>query len=145
MNIEALRLVVTEEEANTLLIENFPKDAGVEDLRIAFAPNGIQVRGKYPTMLLHISFETSWTVTVSEGLLAARLSDIRVSGLPAGKLRGVLLGMLADTLTQNPGVTVQGDVVQVDLNAALKAKEVPVSIRLTGVHCTTGKLVVEAG
>jgi hypothetical protein len=145
MDIEALRLVVSEEEVNTLLTQNLPRDSGIEDLRITFTPEGVQVRGKYPTMLMRISFETFWTVSVGEGLLVARLSDIKVSGLPAGKLRGVLLGMLTDTLTQHSGVIVQGDVVQIDINKALQAKDVPVRIRLSAVRCTTGRLVIEAG
>jgi hypothetical protein len=145
MDIEALRLLITEDELNSLLQEHLPTDAGVRNLRVGLLPEGVQVNGQYTTMLMPIAFETLWELSVTEGHIQARLATVKVAGFPATKLRGVLLSALADNVSQEPGVTIQDEVIRVNLNDLLRSRDVPVRLTPHVIRCARGALVFEGG
>jgi hypothetical protein len=145
MDIEVLRVRMTEEELTSLTGENVPPDTGVKGLRITLTMEGIQVNGQYTGMLLPISFETLWEPLIIEEQLQARLARITVAGFPATKLRGVLLRVLADNIGGQPGVHFEGEVIRLDLAVLLAAHKIPVRVKPTAVRCAPGFLVLEAG
>ncbi len=145
MDIETLRLRISGEEINALVDEHLPEDTGVRDLRIALTAEGVQMTGRYTGMLLPLSFETLWVCGVAEGRLQARLSQMRVAGFPATKLRGVLLGVLAENITDLPGLHVQDDVIHLDVNVFLEARAIPLRLTPSAVNCQPGWIVLEAG
>ncbi len=144
MDIQTLTLHITESDLKQILDRYLPEDGSLEDLHIGLRPEGVLIQGHYVTPLGKMSFETLWSVAASGGLVQARLETIRVAGLPAGMLRGVLLKTLRDVAENQPGVRVEDEVVAVDLPQAAQSWGVPVRINLTGVRCATGSLVVEA-
>jgi hypothetical protein len=146
MEVQKLQLLVTEESANRLLTAHFPPHSEVENLLVRLTPEGVVVSGKYPTMLLRVSFEAVWTVTVAAGgEVEARLASLRVAGLPAGKLKSVLFGMVRDELKGKAGVRVEEDVVRVSLNELLRAEGLPLRVTLTAIECAAGQIIVRAG
>jgi len=144
MEIQALRLVVTEVEANRLLNERAPKSGDIEDVQIRFAPEGVVVTGKTPALFIKVGFETVWSLTAVDGLIETRLASLKVAGLPAGKFRGLLLKMARDAVAGRPGIVVEEEVIRVDVNEVLRARNIPVTVRPTAIRCTAGTLVVEA-
>lgn len=145
MDIESLRVVVREDEINEYLPRAVPPDAGVENLHVRLVPEGLVLAGTYPTFLLKMSFETLWEVAAADGQVHARLSSIKVSGLPATLLRGVLLKVVRDMVAKQPGVKVEDDKIIVDVAEVLQDRQVPVRINLTTVRSGTGEMVIEAG
>jgi hypothetical protein len=145
MEIQALRLLVGEDEINKALPRLIPPDAGIENLRIRLVPEGLVVQGEYPTFMLRMSFETLWEVAAEAGRVRARLSTVKVAGLPATLLRGVLLKVIRDATAQQPGIVVQEDSITVEPAPLLKAKEIPVTLYLTAVRPGLGHLFIEAG
>jgi hypothetical protein len=143
MEIQSLRVVLTDADANQLLTEFAPKDLDARNLRVGFTPGGIRVTGDTPALLFTVSFETLWEVTLVESGVVARLSALKVAGVPAGKLRGVLLKVLRDAVTGKPGITFEGEAVRVDVNEVLRAHRVPLKVTLTAVRCTEGSVVIE--
>jgi hypothetical protein len=144
MEIQTLRALVREDEINELLPRVLPPDAAVENLRVRLTPAGVVVVGDYPTFMLKMSFETLWEVSGDAGVVQARLADVKVAGLPATLLRGVLLKVLRDVTAQQAGVSVEEDRVRVDVPQLLQARQVPLQIHLTAVRCGPGTLVIEA-
>jgi hypothetical protein len=145
MDIQELRVRIAEDEANTLLQERLPANAEVKDLRVQLNPDGVHVQGKYSGMLVPISFDMLWEVEVAGGEILARLARLSVAGLPAGKLRGVLLNVLADNVAGQPGVVFNQDTIHIDINAILQAQDVPVRLRPRAIRCDQGSLIFEAG
>jgi hypothetical protein len=145
MDIQTLRLVVREDEINQFLPRVLAADAAVENLRLRVTPEGLVVLGDYPTMMFKMSFETLWEVSAAEGQVQARLASIKVAGLPATLLRGVLLKVIRDATGHQPGIRVVDESVFVDVAQLLQARKVPVSLHLTGLSCGTGQVVLEAG
>jgi hypothetical protein len=145
MDIHALRLSVGEEEINALAAEYAPGTSAVENLRVRLTPEGITILGDYPTMLLKMAFETLWEVKGIGSVVEARLASIKVSGLPASMLRGILLKTIRDMTAQEPGVQVDGDFIRVDLNALPALQKLRLRMNLTSVRCELGLLHVEAG
>src|SRR6516165_6735222 len=115
MDIQALRMTVTQDDLNRLLARLLPKDVEVENLSIGLTAEGVVVRGKYPALMLSVPFETVWDVTGAGSGVKARLSALRIAGLPAGKMRTVLLKVLRDSAVRARGVSVQEEAVLVDL------------------------------
>jgi hypothetical protein len=145
MEIQALKVLLTEDEANRLLAEHARKEGEIENLRLRFAPDGVIVAGDTKALFFKVGFETLWTVAVVEERLVVRLASLKVAGLPAGKFRGLLLKMARDAVAGETGVVVEEDTIRVDVNEALRARRIPVTVRLSAIRCSAGALTVEAG
>jgi hypothetical protein len=144
MEIQWLKLVLTEASVNTLAARLVPPDEALENLRLRLLSEGVLAQGDYATPLGKVAFETLWAPGVEEGVVLARLASIKVAGWPAGVLRGLLLKMIRDHVAAEPGVWVENETVRVDVQQALQARGVPLRVRLTSVRCEGGQIVVEA-
>jgi hypothetical protein len=145
MDILALRVLVHEDEVNQHLPQLIPADAGVQNLRVRLTPEGVVVQGEYPTFMVKMSFETQWELAVARGLVQARLGSIKVAGLPAKLLRGVLMKVIRDATAPHQGVHVEEEALCIDVAKVLQAKQIPVHVQVTAVRCGPGHLVIEAG
>jgi hypothetical protein len=145
MEIHTLKLTVAEQELNELMAEAPQGKSTVENLRVRLTPEGIVVLGDYPIMFMKVGFETLWEVKGIGSIVEAHLANIKVSGLPAGKLRGVLIKTLRDLLAKEPGVLVTDESIHVDLSKHSTLQKLRLRIHLTGVRCDPGQLVIEAG
>jgi hypothetical protein len=146
MELQSLRLLVTDAHLEALASRHAPKDAPIEDLKFAFTDEGVRVTGRYPTLMMRLSFETIWVLAVSgSGRVQARLTTLRVAGLPAGKFKGLLLNMARDVLADKPGVTLTDDAIEFDAEAAALSEGLPLKLNLRAIRCELGRLVVEAG
>lgn len=145
MEIHSLKVSVTEQEINELAAEAPSGKSSVENLSVRLTPEGILVSGVYPVMFMKVGFETLWQVKGAGSIVEARLANITVSGLPAGKLRGVLVKTLRDLLEGEPGVRVTDEAIYVDLSKLTALQRLRLRIHLTGVYCTPGHLIIEAG
>jgi hypothetical protein len=145
MEIHALKVSITEQDLKALLTEMPSGKHAIQNLRVRLTPEGVVVQGEYPTMLMRMSFETLWQVHGIGSEVVARLTSIKVSGLPASMLRGVLLKTLRDTLAKNPGVRVEDESIHIDLCKVAAAREVHLSMNLTAVRCGEGNLLIEGG
>src|SRR5947209_3451336 len=96
MEILALKLLATEGNLNDLLKRFSPAPSPVENLRLRLTPSGVVIEGDYPTLLVKVGFQTLWELSVHGGEVRARLVTIKVAGLSAGMLRGLLLKVIRD-------------------------------------------------
>jgi hypothetical protein len=145
MEIHALKLSVTEEELNEIAVELSSSKSAVQNLRLRITPEGIVVRGDYPMMLTKMAFETLWEVKGFGRTVEARLASVKVSGLPAGMLRAVLMKTLRELLAQEPGVRVGEESISIDLSKHRAIEKLRLRIHLTAVRSTPGNLIIEAG
>ena len=145
MEIHTLKLSVTEDELNALVRELPSGKSTVENLRVRLTPEGIVILGDYPALFMKMAFETLWVVKGIGSIVAAQLASVKVSGLPAGMLRGVLLKTIRDLADHEPGVCVEGESILVDLSKHTVGQRLGLRINLTGVRCSLEELVIEAG
>ena len=145
MQIQALKLIVTEADANRLAVEALRKgDVPVRNLKVSFTAEGVVVAGDYPTRFFSVPFETTWAPAVREGELHVRLAGIKVIGLPAGLFSGTLMSGLSDA-AREPGLRVEGETLIINLDRFLEAKGLPLQANLKAVRCGPGEIVIEAG
>src|SRR5262249_40409682 len=133
-----------ESDLNQLIEQYLPDEGPIEDLLLRLLPEGVLVQGSYPTPLGKMSFETLWSLTAAGSALRARLDAVKVAGLPAGLLRGVLLKTIRDVAASQPGVRVEAEALEVDIEQAARARGVPLRINLTALRCSVGSVLVEA-
>jgi hypothetical protein len=145
MEIQALKLFVPEDEINRLLAEHLPPDVPVRKLAVRLTPDGVRVSGEYPTAFLNVGFDTLWKLDVVGGQIDVQLADLHVSGFPATMLRGMIFKMMKDNAPREPGVSVEGEALRIDLEQFLASKRLPLKVNLRRVVCGIGNLVVEAG
>jgi hypothetical protein len=142
MEIQALKLVVSEQDINELARQVPLNGAPVRDLLVVITEQGVSVRGRYHAWI-SVAFETMWLVTIESGKIRAHLADVKVVGMPAALIKGMMTEMLSDSLA-SPGISVEGEVLWIDLDTVLAKQGFPARTNLTGVRCTAGKLFIES-
>jgi hypothetical protein len=140
MELEALRLVILEEDLNRLARERTPPEAPVKEVQARVTSEGLSIAGKAAT----VTFESHWTIGVVDRKLEIRLRDIHAGWLPAGMLRGMLVNSLRDAAARTPGVQVEEEFIRVDPDVVLAHYGVPLKTNLTAVRCEAGRVVIEA-
>lgn len=143
MEIEALRVRVSEIALNALLIDMLPEDHPLENLRVQLTPPTLIVRGVYP-LFVDVPFESLWEVTVRDGKVAARLARFKATGLALSGAQGMILKMLTGPDTRG-WLEVTGDTVLIDLDALLAKQGIQMRTNLTAVSIQGNSLVLEAG
>jgi hypothetical protein len=144
MHIQSLRLRVTEADLKTILSRYPPESGSVENLRVRLTPAGVSVEGVYPALMMKVAFETLWEISAVGPAVAVRLAHVKVAGLPAGVLRGVLLRLVRDATASEPGVRVENETIHVNLEQALHARGVPLRVNFVAVEGGDGWLTIEA-
>jgi hypothetical protein len=145
MEIHCLKVSLTEEDINALVAEFPARDSAVENLRVRLSNEGIVVLGEYPAMFMKMAFETLWQVSAIGSVVVVRLASVKVSGLPAGMLRGVLLKTIRDMVAHEPGIHVENETIRIDLSRHTGAQRLRLRLHLTGVRCGPDGFVIEAG
>src|SRR4051794_37967801 len=103
MEIESLKVWLSEDDLNGVIARNLRDDESVRDLRVRVLPEGARVEGAYRVAFFNVRFDTLWALSVRGREVAARLADLSVAGAPAGVVRGTLLEMLAANLAREEG------------------------------------------
>jgi hypothetical protein len=145
MEIHTLKVSISEEEINALVTELPPNKSAVENLRVRLTPEGILVLGDYPALFMKMAFETLWEVRAAGSVVESRLASIKVSGLPAAMLRGVLMKTIRDMTAHEPGIQVENESIRVDLSKHTGAQKLHLRVNFIGVRCEAGQLLIEAG
>jgi hypothetical protein len=145
MDIQSLRLRVTDADVKAILASFQPEDAPIEDLLVRLTPEGVIVQGEYPALMMKVAFETVWEVSAAGPAVAVRLAHVKVAGLPAGVLRGVLLRMVRDATVNQAAIHVTDDTLRVHLEELAQAHGTSLRVNLTRVVTGDGWLTVEAG
>jgi hypothetical protein len=143
MEIQALKLLVTEQEVNNLLALDAASGGAVRDLSVRFGADGIAIKGKYQ-MVMPMPFETLWKVGVEAGHIVAHLLDMKVVGFPAAMLKGSLMSMIVESVQADGALQAQGDTLRVDVDRLLTQRGFPARTNLTGVRCESGALIIES-
>jgi hypothetical protein len=145
MEIQRLKLFITEDEANEWVQKIIPDPDPIENLYVKLTPEGVLVQGTYPAMMFKTSFETFWELNVIGPEIVARLASVKIAGLPAGLFKGALLRMIRDAVVAQPGIRVQEECVRVNAEEMARNQEVPLRVRFTTIRCSIASLVLEAG
>ena len=156
MEIQALRLLLTEHDLQRLATEGANGNLSVRDLRLRIAPEGLHVAGIYPTSFMDVPFATLWDLSIRAGMLAARLVRIQTGNgdadsvlemfslISPGAVRATLMNAVARALQGEEGLQVQGETVLVDPDLLAARRGWPVRTNLTAVRCGEGCLVLES-
>lgn len=143
MEIQALKLLVTEQEVNALVAREAASGGAVRDLSVRFSAEGIAIKGRYQ-MVMPMPFETLWQVGVEDGKIVAQLVEIRVVGFPAAMLKGSLMSLIVESVQADGALQAQGDALRIDVDRLLAQRGFPARTNLTGVHCAAGQLIIES-
>ncbi len=146
MEIQALKVFISEQELQDLTIENQPSETPVKNLTVRVKPDGVRVGGEFPTMMMNMSFESVWKPEAADGKITVRLTHLTAAGFPATMLRPLVLGALKDAIKES-FVQVVDDAVVVDVQQAVREQKLPVALTfaLQAVRCVEGGVVAEAG
>src|SRR5215204_4656131 len=116
MEIHALKLVVTEADLNQLAARGTAKSGAARNARARVEEGRLRITGDYHALLLPVPFETLWELSVREQKARVELAGVRVVGLPANVLRGLILNGFGKLASRESGVRLEGDVLVVDVD-----------------------------
>jgi hypothetical protein len=157
MEIQALRLLVTERDLFDLAVRGPFAPRGIKDLHLRVTPEGLLVTGVYPSSFLEVPFATLWQLGVRDGKLTATLTRLHTGPGPhnvaldflgllgSGSVRGLLMNAIARAAQHEDGVRVEGETVVVDADRLAAKQGLPLRSNFTAVHCGPGSLVLESG
>lgn len=158
MQIEQLRVVITEDDLNAWLATALAgQRLDVRDVRIRVENGGIRVQGVYETRIMDVPFDSLWEPSVVRGQVGARLAAFAPMGGAAGKafgladflakgsLRGMIMQGLADAVAHQPGLRVEGDSLFCDVDRLIAEQGFSVRTNLTTIRCAPGQVTIEAG
>lgn len=143
MEIQALKLTLSEDDINRLASQAPLDGAPIRDVSVSISPEGVAVRGKYQAWV-SVAFDTLWQTSVQGGKIRAQLADVKVVGMPAALIKGLLMDMVGEMLDLGGGITTEGEVLWIDLDLVLTQRGFPARTNLTAVHCAAGLLTIEA-
>jgi hypothetical protein len=144
MEVHSLKLLVTEEDLVQLAIQAAKDQEQLSDVKVRITPLHVSVSGSYQVMM-RVPFETTWQVVIRDGKVAATLAELKVVGLPAGLLKGVLMRMVADEAAREPALAVEGDTIVFDPDRFLAGAGIVGRANLTLIRCELGRLFLEGG
>lgn len=143
MEIESLRLSISEQELDTLAARLLANQKKVRALRVKLISGGIRVAGEYQ-LFVGVPFETLWRVSVLDGKLAAHFEQLKVAGLRGGMLKGALMEAIAAASQKEDSLKVEADTVLFNHERLLQKHGLPLSIRFSAVFCESGRLIIES-
>jgi hypothetical protein len=146
MEIQSLKLLITDADFAILTAKMAEDQEGIEDLKTRVTPEGVILEGRYGVGFgFKMPFETLWQPSVAGSIIQVRLANIKVAGLPAGMFRKSLLSQVRATAEEHKGVSVQEDVVVIDVPAIAKAEGIDLQVKFVEVRLSIGSAVIEAG
>ncbi len=143
MEIQSLKLLITEQEINDIATKLLAQNQQTRDVRVRLAPEGAYITGVYQT-LVAVSFETFWQLGVRSGKITARLANFKAGGFGAGMLKGVLMNAISDAAKKEDSLRVEEETLVFDLDRLLTKKGFPARTNLTTVRCNSGNLIIES-
>jgi hypothetical protein len=146
MEIQALKVFISEQELQELALQNQPPEAPVKNITVRVTPEGVRVAGEFPTMMMNMSFESVWKPDVADGKVTVHLTHLTAAGFPATMLRPLVLGALKDAIKE-PFIQILDESVVVDVQEFVRKQKLPVGLTFAvqSVRCVEGGVVAEAG
>lgn len=141
MEIQSLRFIATDDDLNRLFSRLLTPSSKLSDLRIEVISDGLLLAGIYETFL-SIPFKCLWKMSVVDGKISARLSNVNAAGIRLNLLKPYVLS----ALVSNCNILERRDEsVFLDLDRLLGQMTIPIRTNLTSVHCEAGQVVIECG
>ena len=146
MEIQALKLLVPEDAVNRLVAEHAPKDVPVQKLVVRLTPEGVRVQGEYPTVFMKVAFDSLVDANGGRGTARSAAGGSEGVGFPRNNAAGRdLQDAQGIRARSDPGLTVDGDTLRINIDQFLAAKGLPLKVNLREVLCRLGSLLIEAG
>lgn len=144
MEVHSLKLTITEDDLNALIRRHAPKDLPIEDLRLHIRTDGIYLKGMYP-LFIDVNFEAIWELGVSNGVVGARLAQLKALGIPANIFRSAILKLLEEAVRKEASLSLKEDTIFVDFHSLLAREGLHCRLHLRALSLQLGVIEVEAG
>ncbi len=147
MEIEALRLRISQEELNQALEAVDGRMEQVRGLHAVIVPGALHVRGEVDLLSL-IAFDARIEPYATGGTLILQVAGLQAAGLlplPASVRAFILSKVQAKLFEQHRSwMSVREDAVVINLQGLLESKGIFITANFTGVRCEEGALVLES-
>ena len=130
------------------LIKPIAAESGDMELEsAAIRPEGIVVKGRYSMGFMKVGVELVLTPRAENGKVLIALSAVRMlggAGLP-GMARDLILDMMSEQVRSLPGMSVEGETITFDPEAAGREHGLEVAAKLTSIDLKPGQMEVAFG
>ncbi len=141
MELEELRLRVTEDDINLIASRLLTKVDQVRNVQIQVLSGRLVIAGTYQAFIA-VPFETSWLISISNGKIAARLETLKAGRLNAGLVKNYLLQIIA---AKGEGIlNLEGETLLLGPDWLLRRIGLSLQTNLTAVHCTPAAIIFES-
>jgi hypothetical protein len=139
MEIQLLKLSVTDADLNQLASRIFVWPDAICDVGLAVIPGGVRVTGIY-RRVIGIPFQMLWQLSVSEGKIGARIERVRAGLISISFIKKYLL----NRITAGTNIVNRDGMLVFDVDALVADNGWPVRLNFTSIHCNLGSLILES-
>lgn len=130
------------------LLKPIAAESGDMELEsVAIRPEGIVVKGRYSMGFMKVGVELVLTPRAENGKILIALSAVRMLGgvgLP-GMARDLILDMMSEQVRSLPGMSVEGETITFDPEAAGRDHGLEVAAKVTRIDLKPGQMEVAFG
>jgi hypothetical protein len=141
MEIQALKLSLSEHDLNELLRRYLPPDQPIEELAVRVSPNGLTVSGVYP-LFINVHFETRWALSLDQGQVAARLDNFKAMGVPGNIFKSAIVKMIEDAAGAEEWIQIKGDTIRVDVDRCIGKYAFAAKTHFKALECRPGEILI---
>jgi hypothetical protein len=142
MEIQALKLSLSEQDLNDLLRKYLPADHPIEELSVRVVPEGLTVSGVYP-LFINVHFQTHWQLGLDQGQVSARLDHFKAMGVPGNIFKSAIVKMIEDLAGAGEWVRVRGDTLWFDVDRCIGKFAFTARTHLKNLECQAGRVILE--
>ena len=143
MEVLALKLSLSEQDLNDLLVKYLPADQPIENLKLKVTPQKLTVSGTYP-LFINVAFETHWEIGLDAGQITARLSHFKALGVPGNIFKSAILKIIEDLARAEGWLRVQGETLWVDVDRCIGKYAFAARTNFKGLECQAGMIILES-
>ena len=142
MQIDQLRLRISDADLRQLLPVLRPRETPVDELSVTITPAGFVAKGKYKQTIT-VGFEAMIKVIANGAVVGIQLADLKAAGPLGGMLRGVITKMITERLRGYPGVQEASGGVIVDINGVIESLGFASRVKDVKITPGDGEVTVE--
>ena len=144
MQVEALRVCITDHDLGVLIEGFLPDDQLVDELSACIVDDGIVATGKLNVKkLVKVPFEALIRPWAEGEVVRLELANLEAVGPLGNMLKGILVSLLRRSLPELPGIDGDSSEIRCDLRKLLESKGIACEFEALKVQTHSGKLVLE--
>jgi hypothetical protein len=143
MQIDLLRIRLSDADLQQAIARFLPPDVPVSNLTVSVATHGLVAKGKVRHSIAAVGFEALIKVIANGALIGVQLADLQAMGPLGSMLRGTVAKIMTEHACKLPGVEPANNGFIINVNATLQSLGLASRLKDVKTTLSPGELTAE--